>query len=70
MWVTTTKRMYSIVKYDGDATHFIVRGRVKGDIEAMWPKARVVAWPERDNAYRTAYRAGMSSRRWKKPSKP
>jgi hypothetical protein len=52
MWITTTKGYYSIVKYDGDTTHFIVRSRVKGDIEAMWPNAKVVAWPDRDYAFR------------------
>lgn len=52
MWITTTKGFFSIVKYDGDTTHFIVRSRVKGDIEAMWPNARVVAWPDRDYAFR------------------
>jgi len=52
MWIFTTKGFFSIVKYDGDTSHFVVRSRVKGDIEAMWPNARVHRWPERDYLYR------------------
>jgi hypothetical protein len=59
MWITTTKGFFSIVKYDGDTTHFIVRSRVKGDIEAMWPDARVVSWPDRDYAYRARIPIGQ-----------
>ncbi len=52
MWITTTKGFFSIVKYDGDTSHFVVRSRVAGDIEAMWPNARVHHLPERDYRYR------------------
>jgi hypothetical protein len=52
MWIFTTKGFFSIVKYDRDARNFVVRSRVEGDIEAMWPAARVHRWPERDYLFR------------------
>ena len=50
--ITTTKGFFSIIKYDRDTSHFVVRSRVAGDIEAMWPNARVHHLPERDYRYR------------------
>lgn len=51
MWVFTVRGFFSIIKYD-DNKSFVVRSRVKGDIEAVWPNARVHHLPERDYAFR------------------
>jgi hypothetical protein len=52
MWIFTTKGFFSIVKYEGDTSHFVVRSRVRGDIEETWPDARVLTWPDKDYLYR------------------
>lgn len=51
MWVILNDAMLSIVASDCPDL-LMVRARVKGDIERVFPKARVSYTPERDYAYR------------------
>ena len=55
MWIFTDTSFVSIVrpkKGKGRKESLVVRGRVKGDIEALFPKAKVRVTPARDYLYR------------------
>jgi hypothetical protein len=51
MWLYLKDGFYSVVSY-GDATHFVVRARVKGDLEALFPGHKVTRWTDKDYLYR------------------
>lgn len=60
MWIFLKDAFLSIVdpdgSYDGSAgpvgTHLLVRARIKGDIERVFPKAKVTMTPDRDYRFR------------------
>jgi hypothetical protein len=55
MWIFTDTSFVSIVRPKngkGRKDTLVVRGRVKGDIEALFPKAKVRVTPARDYLYR------------------
>ena len=55
MWIFTDISFVSIVRPKngkGRKDPLVVRGRVKGDIEALFPKAKVRVTPARDYLYR------------------
>lgn len=60
MWVYLNNSFLSIIDpqgaYDGSkgpvGKNLLVRGRFKGDIERVFPKARVIETPDRDYRYR------------------
>jgi hypothetical protein len=55
MWIFTDTSFVSIVRLKngkGRKDPLVVRGRVKGDIEALFPKAKVRVTPARDYLYR------------------
>lgn len=52
MWIYTDKGFYSIVEDRNDPKLLLVRARVAGDIERLWPKAKVQHTQDRDYAYR------------------
>ena len=55
MWIFTDTSFVSIVRPKngkGRKDSLVVRGRVKGDIEALFPKAKVRVTPTRDYLYR------------------
>lgn len=54
MWIFTPKSFLSVVKKPGDveAGTLTVRGRVAGDIEAMFPSANVVEGGGTDYRFR------------------
>jgi hypothetical protein len=52
MWMFTQSGFFSIVAHRDDPDILIVKARVKGDIEAYWPQAKVFETPEADYLYR------------------
>lgn len=52
MWIYTEAGFYSIVEDRETPGLLLVRARVKGDIERLWPKAKVEHTPESDYAFR------------------
>lgn len=52
MWIFTNKAMISVVQKPGDKDMLTVRARVKGDIERVFPGAKVTANAGTDYAYR------------------
>jgi hypothetical protein len=54
MWVFSKDGFYSMVEDRDDPDTLIVRSRVEGDIEALWPDAEVIHTPDGDYAYRAA----------------
>jgi hypothetical protein len=52
MWMFTQRGFFSIVAHRNDPDILIVRARIKGDIEAFWPKAKVLMTPDADYRYR------------------
>jgi len=58
MWLFHPKGFVSIVADSTDTNRLLVRGRVKGDIEALFPAAKVTVTPDRD------YRFRASIERW------
>jgi len=55
MWIFADTSFVSIVRPkngEGRKDFLVVRGRVKGDIEALFPKAKVRLTPGRDYLYR------------------
>jgi len=54
MWIYTKDAFVSVVEDRHDPETLIVRSRVSGDIEAVWPDAEVIHTPVMaDYAYRT-----------------
>jgi hypothetical protein len=59
MWLSLSDSFLSIVALAGptaDPGHLLVRARVAGDIERVFPTATVTHTPKADYAYRTALR--------------
>lgn len=52
MWIFTSKSYISVVQKPGDTDLLTVRARIKGDIENMFPDARVEANKGTDYKYR------------------
>lgn len=52
MWIFTTNAFLSIVDKGGDGSTLLVRGRRKGEIEAVFPEAEVQETPRNDYRYR------------------
>ena len=54
MWMFAKDGFVSIVEDREAPGMLLVRGRVRGDIEALFPGAKVEATPKRDYLYRTS----------------
>ena len=52
MWVFLSNAFLSIVVIEGDSDRLKVRARIAGDIERVFPEAKVEAWTGSDYAYR------------------
>ena len=52
MWIVLNHAFLSVVASDKEADKLAVRARAKGDIERVFPGAKVFAWRGRDYAYR------------------
>jgi len=52
VWIYTVSGFYSIVEDRDDPDLLLVRARVKGDIQRLWPQAEVAFTPDHDYAYR------------------
>jgi len=52
MWIFTSKSFISIVQKPGDTDQLTVRGRIEGDIEQIFPDAKVEANKGTDYKYR------------------
>jgi hypothetical protein len=52
MWLFVKDAFLSIVKYAEDPTALLVRARIKGDIERVFPNAKVKKTPSRDYLFR------------------
>jgi chorismate mutase len=52
MWIVKNDSFLSIVEDRNDETRLLVRGRIKGDIEAVFPAAKVETTPSADYLYR------------------
>jgi hypothetical protein len=53
MWICLNDAYLSIVAHRDKPDHLLVRGRRNGDIEKLFPTARVQVTPEADYRYRT-----------------
>jgi hypothetical protein len=56
MWIFTSKSFISIVQKPGDTDLLTVRARIKGDIEQIFPGAKVEANKGTDYKYRAKVR--------------
>lgn len=69
MWVFTQVGFLSIVEDRGDPNNLLVRGRVKGDIEAIFPEVEILKdrkvehTPEHDYAYRISLPRALVAQR-------
>jgi hypothetical protein len=54
MWIFSQSAFVSIVEDRNDPGTLIVRARIQGDIERLWPDAEVRHTPMADYAYRAA----------------
>lgn len=54
MWVFTQKGFFSIVRDYNNEGNLLVRSRVRGDIEKLWPTADVERTPSNDYMYRVS----------------
>jgi len=54
MWIYTKEGFYSAVEDRFDPNTLIVRARVAGDLERLWPDADVLETPDADYRYRAA----------------
>jgi hypothetical protein len=52
MWIFLSDAMLSIVEHRDDAAVLMVRARVKGDIQRVFPKAEVLTTPAADYRFR------------------
>jgi hypothetical protein len=52
MWIFTKDGFYSVVEDRNDPSVFLVRARIEGDIERLWPTAKVERNTGTDYAYR------------------
>ena len=54
MWIMMNNSYFSIVKNTKKKDHLLVRGRVNGDIEKIFPKAQVIERQGSDYKYRAS----------------
>ena len=54
MWLFSDKGFVSIVADQQDPKALLIRGRFKGDIEKLFPDAKVTETPHRDYRFRTS----------------
>jgi len=59
MWVFLNDAYLSIVAHESERDNLLVRGRFKGDIEAVFPTAITTETPERDYRYRAVIPRGI-----------
>ena len=52
MWIFLSNSTLDIAAYRNDPTLLLVRARIRGDIEQVFPEARVEETPEADCRYR------------------
>jgi hypothetical protein len=52
MWIFTPNAFLSIVSHRGKPDHLLVRARLPGDIERVFPEAKVTRSPQADYLYR------------------
>lgn len=52
MWIFTPNSFLSIVAHRDDPSRLLVRARLPGDIEAVFPNAKVARTPSADYLYR------------------
>lgn len=52
MWIFLNDAFLSIVDKEGDGTTLLVRAREEGDIERVFPDAKVIHTPHNDYPYR------------------
>jgi hypothetical protein len=55
MWLFSQRGFYSIVQHKDHPDTFVVKARIKGDIEKYWPDAVI----ERNEAYDYLYRTSL-----------
>jgi hypothetical protein len=53
MWIYGKDAFVSVVQDRNDAEVLIVRSRVKGDLEVLWPQAKIEETPYADYGFRT-----------------
>ncbi|MDC1198954.1 hypothetical protein N8071_01155, partial [bacterium] len=53
MWICTNNGFISVVAFRGRPDQLLVRGRLSGDIEAIFPEAKVVEGAGTDYRFRT-----------------
>lgn len=53
MWIITNKAFLSAVQHNDDHDLLVVRARIAGDIEAIFPNKKVFVHPDRDYRFRT-----------------
>jgi len=56
MWIFLKAAFYSIVEDRNDSDRLLVRARLEGDIERLWPDAEIEHNTGTDYAYRTYLR--------------
>jgi hypothetical protein len=54
MWIYLSDAFLSVVQDTTQRDHLLVRARIAGDIETVFPFATVTCSPERDYAYRAS----------------
>jgi hypothetical protein len=52
MWIVQNNSFLSVVADRNNKNNLLVRGRIKGDIEAVFPGAEVITTPKADYLYR------------------
>ena len=54
MWIMMNDSYFSVVKNRDKKDHLLVRARVEGDIERVFPKAKVIEGAGTDYKYRAS----------------
>src|SRR5262245_29711710 len=62
MWIYTKDAFYSVVEDHDHPAWLIVRARVEGDIERLWPRAQIERDAGTDYAFRARIDRGTVSR--------
>ena len=65
MWVIMNQSYFSVVKDRNKENHLLVRARVQGDIERLFPKVQVLVNAGRDYKYRASIPKWVVSKRMK-----
>jgi hypothetical protein len=58
MWIFTSNAFLSVVADQQRPGHLLVRARFKGDIQDVFPAAKVMTTPDRDYRFRTSLPRG------------